>query len=84
MGKGIQTIALVKQVQTGVSQYESLLYLRLGGVRKDKLCIPKTRFDDVYRTTNYEFGWIDDYNGEKILFLDEFRSSCKIYPCQAV
>ena len=29
-------------------------------------------------TTNYEFGWIDDYNGEKILFLDEFRSSFKI------
>ena len=43
MGKGIQAIALGKQVQAGVSQYESLLHLRLGGVRKDKLCIPKTR-----------------------------------------
>ena len=32
----------------------------------------------TYSTTNYEFGWIDDYNGEKILFLDEFRSSFKI------
>ena len=35
-------------------------------------------YDDVYRMTNYEFGWIGDYNGEKILFLDEFRSSFKI------
>ena len=43
MGKRIQAIALGKQVQAGVSQYESLLHIRLGGVRKDKLCIPKTR-----------------------------------------
>ena len=43
MGKGIQAITLGKQVQTGVSQYESLLHIRLGGVRKDKLCVSKTR-----------------------------------------
>ena len=48
------------------------------GVGKTSYVYSKHGYDDVYRTTNYEFGWIDDYNGEKILFLDEFRSSFKI------
>ena len=48
------------------------------GCGKTSYVISKHGYDDVYRTTNYEFGWIDDYNGEKILFLDEFRSSFKI------
>ena len=34
--------------------------------------------DEIYRTTDFEFGWIDGYRGEKILVLDEFRSSLKI------
>ena len=48
------------------------------GCGKTSYVFQKHGYDDVYRTTNYEFGWIDDYNGEKILFLDEFRSSFKI------
>ena len=48
------------------------------GCGKTSYIFNKHGYDDVYRTTNYEFGWIDDYNGEKILFLDEFRSSFKI------
>ena len=48
------------------------------GCGKTSYVFSKHGYDDVYRTTNYEFGWIDDYNGEKILFLDEFRSSFKI------
>ena len=48
------------------------------GCGKTSYVFNKHGYDDVYRTTNYEFGWIDDYNGEKILFLDEFRSSFKI------
>ena len=48
------------------------------GCRKTSYIFNKHGYDDVYQTTNYEFGWIDDYNGEKILFLDEFRSSFKI------
>jgi hypothetical protein len=48
------------------------------GCGKTRHIFQKHGYDDVYRTTNYEFGWIDDYNGEKILFLDEFRSSFKI------
>lgn len=57
---------------------DMLLHLRLGGFGKTSYVFNKHGSDDVYRTTNYEFGWIDDYNGEKILFLDEFRSSFKI------
>lgn len=45
---------------------------------KTSYVFQKHGYDDVYRTTNYEFGWIDDYNGEKTLFLDECRSSFKI------
>lgn len=41
------------------------------GCGKTSYVFQKHGYDDVYRTTNYEFGWIDDYNGEKILFLDE-------------
>ena len=48
------------------------------GCGKTSYVFNKHGYDDVYRTTNYEFGWIDDYNGEKVLFLDEFRSSFKI------
>ena len=48
------------------------------GCGKTSYVFIKHGYDDVYRTTNYEFGWIDDYNGEKVLFLDEFRSSFKI------
>ena len=48
------------------------------GCGKTSYVFNKHGYDDVYRTTNYEFGWVDDYNGEKILFLDEFRSSFKI------
>ena len=48
------------------------------GCGKTSYVFNKYGYDDVYRTTNYEFGWIDDYNGEKVLFLDEFRSSFKI------
>ncbi len=48
------------------------------GCGKTSYVFGKYGYDDVYRTTNYEFGWIDDYNGEKVLFLDEFRSSFKI------
>ena len=48
------------------------------GVGKTSYVYSKYGYDEVYRTTNYEFGWIDDYNGEKVLFLDEFRSSFKI------
>ena len=48
------------------------------GCGKTRYVFKKHGYDDVYRTTNYEFGWIDDYNGEKVLFLDEFRSSFKI------
>jgi len=48
------------------------------GCGKTSYVFGKNGYDDVYRTTNYEFGWIDDYNGEKVLFLDEFRSSFKI------
>ena len=54
------------------------------GCGKTSYVFQKHGYDDVYRTTNYEFGWIDDYNGEKILFLDEFRSSFKwlaMIPC---
>ena len=48
------------------------------GCGKTSYVFNKHGYDDVYRTTNYEFGWVDDYNGEKVLFLDEFRSSFKI------
>ncbi len=48
------------------------------GCGKTSYVFNKHGYDDVYRTTNYEFGWIDDYNGEPVLFLDEFRSSFKI------
>lgn len=48
------------------------------GCGKTSYVYSKHGYDDAYRTTNYEFGWIDDYNGEKVLFLDEFRSSFKI------
>lgn len=48
------------------------------GCGKTSYVFSKHGYDNVYRTTNYEFGWIDDYNGEKVLFLDEFRSSFKI------
>ena len=48
------------------------------GCGKTSYVFQKHGYDDVYRTTNYEFGWIDDYNSEKILFFDEFRSSFKI------
>jgi len=48
------------------------------GCGKTSYVFNKHGYDNVYRTTNYEFGWIDDYNGEPVLFLDEFRSSFKI------
>ncbi len=48
------------------------------GCGKTSYVFQKHGYDDVYRTTNYEFGWVDDYNGENILFLDKFRSSFKI------
>ncbi len=48
------------------------------GCGKTSYVFNKHGYVDVYRTTNYEFGWVDDYNGEKVLFLDEFRSSFKI------
>ena len=38
------------------------------GCGKTSYVFQKHGYDDVYRTTNYEFGWIDDYNGEKILY----------------
>ena len=48
--------------------------------RRSSFCSHTTRDEKQIHTatTNYEFGRIDDYNGEKILFLDEFRSSFKI------
>ncbi len=48
------------------------------GCGKTSYVFNKHGYDNVYRTTYYEFGWVDDYNGEKVLFLDEFRSSFKI------
>ncbi len=48
------------------------------GCGKTSYVFKKHGYDEVYRTTNYEFGWVDDYNGERVLFLDEFRSSFKI------
>ena len=38
------------------------------GCGKTSYVFNKHGYDDVYRTTNYEFGWVDDYNGEKVLF----------------
>ncbi len=34
--------------------------------------------DDVYRSTNLNFGWIDNYAGEPVIFLDEFREGFKV------
>lgn len=33
--------------------------------------------DEVYLVTDYDNGGLDKYNGEKILFLDEFRGQIK-------
>jgi len=45
---------------------------------KTRFVMEKHNPSDIYRTTEYDFGWIDGYRGEKVLVLDEYRSSLRI------
>ncbi len=47
------------------------------GTGKTRTVMEKYGYDNVYRVTNYEHPF-DNYQGEKVILFDEFRSSLKI------
>lgn len=47
------------------------------GTGKTRTIMEKHGYDNVYRVTNYEYPF-DNYNGQKVILFDEFRSSLKI------
>ncbi len=48
------------------------------GIGKSRYVSDKHGYDKIYRVTQYDKNYFDDYQGEKIIVFDEFRSQIKI------
>ena len=68
----------VRQNSTGWKKIKVIYIFGETRSGKTRYVMEKHSPSDIYRTTEYEFGWIDGYRGEKVLVLDEYRSNLKI------
>lgn len=81
--KNIEQIRKVRQViqeEDGKKNFRNLkVYYYWGktGSGKTRTIMERHGYENVYRITNYDHPF-DNYNGQKVILFDEFRSSLKI------